>query len=396
VFTTVRGVFVLVLLVLPGFITARISTGRQAQKSVVGELELGLRALGYSILIQLVLALTGWTHNLLEKTDNGHNWSPHVAAITAFAAAVFWSAVILGTLLWYALPWLARSDDPVATIAFHALGGEDARDAYDYIFERRKRENTDFMVVVQTTPRGPGDDGLRAGLYGRRSYFGLSPRPHDLYLEQMWDLTPEGPRRREPLEEGWFPADSIKAIDFREIPKEEQKAGRARPFSVGIRQAAREMQRDRVRQLVQAAMSAGQTAPTNKDLVADADSAIEGVSKIEEWGDIAPVRDLLVKFGATILRLLLEEEDFQDIDSRGVEMNIIFEAGKVGGVTWPHELWELVVKFHVDRVAQKTAKARDVELVRLAALVVEELIHLDDLDPHDFGAPYPDEGMSVQ
>jgi hypothetical protein len=64
-----------------------------------------------------------------------------------------------------------------ARLAFHALGGQDVRDGFDYIFLRRKREVQPFIVVVDA------NDGRFAGVYGHASYFGFGPRPDDLYLE---------------------------------------------------------------------------------------------------------------------------------------------------------------------------------------------------------------------
>jgi len=68
---------------------------------------------------------------------------------------------------------------PAARLAFHALGGQDVRDGFDYIFLRRKRQGQPFIVVVDA------NNGRFAGVYGDASYFGFSPRPHDLYLERV-------------------------------------------------------------------------------------------------------------------------------------------------------------------------------------------------------------------
>jgi len=58
---------------------------------------------------------------------------------------------------------------PAARLAFHALGGQDVRDGFDYIFLRRKRQGQPFIVVVDA------NNGRFAGVYGDASYFGFSP-----------------------------------------------------------------------------------------------------------------------------------------------------------------------------------------------------------------------------
>jgi Family of unknown function (DUF6338) len=135
VFGTVATFVALLIFVLPGFITARVASRRRPAPATLGDLELVLRALGYSLVLHAGFALTTWTPSLLRKLDTGHEWTHHVDALVLFAAAVIIAAWLLGLAVGSALDELqARADQTtrnsiVALALFHALGGQDVRDA---------------------------------------------------------------------------------------------------------------------------------------------------------------------------------------------------------------------------------------------------------------------------
>jgi hypothetical protein len=152
----------------------------------------------------------------------------------------------LGLALGWALDELQRHVDQgsgkgtVALAVFHALGGQDVRDGFDYVFARRKQEGKDFIAAVHTI--GAEGEQRQWGRYGGASYFGLSPQPHDLYLEEMWNESAEGALKpMSPKQEGWFAAESIRDIYFRELPLEDKTKGVTRRVGIaGIQEAIRQ------------------------------------------------------------------------------------------------------------------------------------------------------------
>ncbi|HTA33123.1 MAG TPA: DUF6338 family protein [Solirubrobacteraceae bacterium] len=243
---TVATFVALVIFVLPGFITARVASRRRPAPTTLGDLELVLRALGYSLVLHAAFALTTWTPWLVRKLDNGYDWTDHVDALVLFAAAVILAAWLLGLALGWGLDELQRHADQgsgkgtVALAVFHALGGQDVRDGFDYVFARRKQEGKDFIAAVHTV--GAEGEQRHWGRYGGASYFGLSPQPHDLYLEEMWNESAEGVLRpMSPKQEGWFAAESIRDIYFRELPLEDKTKGVTRRVGIdGFQEAVRQ------------------------------------------------------------------------------------------------------------------------------------------------------------
>lgn len=141
---------------------------------------------------------------------------------------------------------------PTLTHLFHALGGDDVRDGFDYVFERRKRGGHDFIAVAHTD--GPGGDHVHAGRYGDASYFGISPRPHDLYLEEVWDFDNAGELGpAKPSQGAWFAATSIRDLYFRDLPSKDKHSGRTfRLGRTGIEEAIRAAHNEVAREIARA------------------------------------------------------------------------------------------------------------------------------------------------
>ncbi len=243
-FGTVATFVALVIFVLPGFITARVASRRRPAPATLGDLELVLRALGYSLVLYAAFAVTTWTPWLVRRLDSGHDWTNHVDALVLFAAAITLTAWLLGLAPGRALDELQGCADnaygkgTVALALFHALGGQDVRDGFDYVFAHRKQEGEDFIAAIHTV--GPEGEQRYWGRYGGASYFGLSPQPHDLYLEEMWNESAEGVLKpMSPKQGGWFAAESIRDIYFRELPVEDKKKGVTRRVGIAGIQLAR-------------------------------------------------------------------------------------------------------------------------------------------------------------
>ena len=181
---TATAILATVGLVLPGFIVAELSRIERAGRTGQGDLELVLRALFYALFIQM-LALP-WTASIVKDIGDGDDWTNHVCALVLYSAVVL---VAAPTLLGLGLNRLLRSaelDGSGKLKWWHsALGAQDARDAFDFGFDRLADEGR-YLIVRR------GDGTMIAGKFGNRSWAGRAPEPHDLYLEQIRSLSPDG------------------------------------------------------------------------------------------------------------------------------------------------------------------------------------------------------------
>src|SRR5450755_1276824 len=93
--------------------------------------------------LQSVVLLTGWTTWLIDtagllkhaRPGATPKWEHHVDAIALYIVAVI---VIAPTIIGLALGWTLRRAEKRGSLTWihYALGGRDARDAWDYIFQR--------------------------------------------------------------------------------------------------------------------------------------------------------------------------------------------------------------------------------------------------------------------
>jgi hypothetical protein len=180
VLTTALAVLAAIALLLPGFLVAEVGNARGARSSR-SDLELALRALFYALVIHLLFAW--WTVDVFDRTDVGHEWRHHARALVFYAAIVLVLVpLLLGTLLNALLERVERREGPTPLWAA-ALGAGQARDAYDFAFQRVHAQGA--WVIVELIDHAPDDPRLIAGRYGRGSAVGQTPSAHDLYLEQL-------------------------------------------------------------------------------------------------------------------------------------------------------------------------------------------------------------------
>lgn len=167
------------------------------------ELALVARALFYALLIHLVAS--PWTAQIVRDVDGGDDWTKHLSALVLYAVVVLLvTPVILGvTLNW----WLRRAEKR-GTLGLRHSGARDARDAFDYAFS--KSDIRGFYVIV----RIKGRDLPVAGTLGTDSWAGMAPEPHDLYLEEVRSMTPDGGVGPpiQPQHGLWIAAESIEAV----------------------------------------------------------------------------------------------------------------------------------------------------------------------------------------
>jgi hypothetical protein len=178
--TTVVAVFAALALLVPGFLVAEIALARGARSSR-SDLELALRSLVSALVIHL--AFLPWTACLVERVGEVGNWHDHVGALVVYAIVVLLVVpTTLGVGLNITLSAIEARDGPPPLWAA-ALGAGQARDAYDFAFQRVSGEGA--WVIVELVGHTAETPRLAGGLYGRGSAVGQTPSSHDIYLEQM-------------------------------------------------------------------------------------------------------------------------------------------------------------------------------------------------------------------
>jgi len=178
--TTVVAVFAAIALLVPGFLVAEIALARGARSSR-SDLELALRALVFALVIHL--AFIWWTAWLVDRVGSTAAWHHHVGALIAYALVVLIAVpVIAGLALNAVLSVVEARDGPPALWAA-ALGAGQARDAFDFAFQRANSDGA--WVIVELVGHTAEQPRLVGGLYGRGSAIGQTPSSHDVYLEQL-------------------------------------------------------------------------------------------------------------------------------------------------------------------------------------------------------------------
>lgn len=179
-FDTAISILAAIALLMPGFIIAELSVARSARSSR-SDLELALRALAYALIIHLVFGF--WTAHLIKTIGSPDDWVDHVEAISAYVAIVLLGIPIaVGVGLNRYLAFVEAQDGPPNLFAA-GLGGGEARDAFDYAYQRWRRNGV--YVIVELVDHRPEGPRLVGGIYGERSAIGQTPSPHDIYLEAL-------------------------------------------------------------------------------------------------------------------------------------------------------------------------------------------------------------------
>lgn len=165
---------------MPGFIIAELSLAGAARSSR-SDLELALRAITYALVVHLIFGF--WTVDLVRTVGEAERLPDHLMALSAYTAVVLLIApIVLGMLLKSFLGRTELRDGPPGRLAA-SLGAGEARDAFDYSFQRRREEGA--WVVAELVGHTREAPRLVGGLYGRRSAVGQTPSDHDVYLEAL-------------------------------------------------------------------------------------------------------------------------------------------------------------------------------------------------------------------
>jgi hypothetical protein len=204
VLATATAILATIGLVLPGFIVAELSRIKRSARSGEGDFELVLRALFYALLIHIVFL--PWTATLVRNIGPGQDWASHVWALVPYAFVVL---LIVPTLLGLALNWWLRSAEQRGNLGWihSAFGAHDARDSFDFGFGRLT-ERGRYLIVRRS------DGSMLAGTFGKNSWAGRAPEPHDVYLEEVRSLGPDGEigPPLEPKHSIWLNAEAIDSI----------------------------------------------------------------------------------------------------------------------------------------------------------------------------------------
>lgn len=178
--STAVSILAAMALLTPGFIITELSVARAARLSR-SDLELALRALAYTLILHLVFGF--WTAHLIKTVGPPKDWVDHVGAISAYVAIVLLGVpVAVGGLLNRYLAGVKSGDGPPSLFAA-GLGGGEASDAFDYAYQRWRKDGV--WIIVELVGHTADSPRLVGGVYGRRSAFGQTPQPHDIFLEAL-------------------------------------------------------------------------------------------------------------------------------------------------------------------------------------------------------------------
>ncbi|MBK5218882.1 MAG: hypothetical protein JJE35_03725 [Thermoleophilia bacterium] len=213
--STAVSILAAVALLMPGFIIAELSVARSARSSR-SDLELALRALAYTLIVHLAFGF--WTAHLVKTVGAPEHWADHLGAISAYIGVVLLGVPIaLGVCLNRYLAYVEAQDGPPNLFAA-GLGGGEARDAFDYAYQRWRKDGV--YVIVELVGHSAQSPRLVGGIYGRRSAVGQTPQPHDIYLESLCTVTVDEQgirsldRRADPERGVYIAAHQIARVDL--------------------------------------------------------------------------------------------------------------------------------------------------------------------------------------
>jgi Family of unknown function (DUF6338) len=205
---TFIALLIAVAAVLPGFVTVELSQRGRAVQSGGDAQSTVLRALYYALLIHLVWSW--WTWDLVQDLSGGR-WQDHLDAVVLWSFVVLvLSPIVVGLPLNYVLH---RAESKGSLKWWHyALGGRDARDAWDVVFQRAAVAGAWLLVHLKGDQ--PDSPRIVLGKYGSRSAAGQSPAEHDLFVQELWAVDAAGKpvSKLEPARGMWVSKEEIAEI----------------------------------------------------------------------------------------------------------------------------------------------------------------------------------------
>ena len=210
-FSTAVAVVSILVLVLPGFVIADLQRRKRASVTAGSDWDLVLRALSYSLILHLAVA--PWTRSLVLRVQDG-DWQDHLSALMVYGAVVL---VVAPALIGLGLCELLLRAERSGELKWwhYALGGRDARHAWDFILQRLETEGRWIVVKLKSGP-------AVGGKLGRGSWASQSPAVggHDIWIQEIWTIDPAGRPavRIEPPQGMWAARDEIESLFVIEPP----------------------------------------------------------------------------------------------------------------------------------------------------------------------------------
>jgi hypothetical protein len=178
--STSFAIVAVIALLMPGFVIAELSLARSARSSR-SELELALRSVVYALIVHAAFGF--WTVHLVATVGEPKEWTDHWGALSLYVSVVLLLVpVLLGFALNAYLAHAEMGDGPPSRIAA-AFGAGEARDAFDYAFQRQRK--TGAWVIVELLGHTSKEPRLVGGIFGDRSAIGQTPAPHDIFLQSL-------------------------------------------------------------------------------------------------------------------------------------------------------------------------------------------------------------------
>jgi hypothetical protein len=211
VFSTLTAVIATVVFLLPGFVVADLAQRQRAGSSTLGDQRAVLRALFFSVLVHLLAGV--WTWELAQELE-GDGWRDELLEVLVYVAVVVVAAPVAAGLLLNRLILKAEQGEPSVAETeeagarndtdgghektgqlrwwHYAIGARDARDAWDFAFQRYRDTGVWVLVHFRETPP-EGGPRIVIGKYGPGAAFGQSPSPeHDRFLRDLWTADEAG------------------------------------------------------------------------------------------------------------------------------------------------------------------------------------------------------------
>jgi hypothetical protein len=233
VLDTLASVVASVVFLLPGFVVADIAQRERAGSGTLGDQRALLRALAFSVVIHVVVG--SWTWELVQELEHG-GWRDELLELTTYVLVVVLIAPTVSGLLLNRLLVRAERGDGQLRWWHYAMGARDARDAWDFAFQRYRQ--TGVWVLVHFRDATGSGPRVVIGKYGEGAAFGQSPSPeHDLFLRELWTADEAGQpvARIDPPRSLWVAASQIAELYLLETGA----AAGAEPPGAGEKSASR-------------------------------------------------------------------------------------------------------------------------------------------------------------
>jgi len=199
---------------LPGFVAGELTRRDRAVAAYGDGQSTLLQALFYAVLIHLVWSWRSWT---LGQELSGPQWQPYLGGLVVWVLLV---VVVSPVMLGLSINYLLRHAEEKGSLSWwhSALGGQDARDAWDFAFQQAASKGA--WVLVSLKDGSAQCPRMLLGKYGERSASGQTPAEHDLFLQELWSVDESGQpvEALDPPSALWVSKTEISAIYFPEHP----------------------------------------------------------------------------------------------------------------------------------------------------------------------------------